>query len=443
MNTEFLLKGNIKFIFLRYIIPSIMGMLGVSLYILADTFFISNGLGTLGISALNISIPIYSLINGIGLLIGTGGATIFSIVKGNGEFDKFNNSFTISIVIGLSIGILFAIFGTVFSHKIAYTLGATEDTISFVNEYIRVIFVCSSMFILNNILLNFIRNDGNPKLAMIGMVISTLANIVLDYIFIYPLNMKMFGAALATGLSPIISCLILMFHFISKKNNFRFKIYRFTLKEIIPIILTGVPAFVTEMATGIVILLFNIVILGIAGDIGVAAYGIIVNVALVCMSLFTGIGQGIQPIISVNYGARKTKRIEKVIILSIILALSMGILLYILGIKFSKEITQIFNSDNSKLLLDMTVNGINLYFISFIFMGINIVVTTIFVSILRPRIAMLISMLRGFIISIPLLFILSSILKLNGVWLTMPFTEIITLVIEIIIVLRLNRLKKI
>lgn len=313
---EAILKGNITGVFFRYVTPGVIGMVGMSLYILADTYFIANGVGRLGLAALNIGLPAYNLIFGIGALLGIGGGTVFSILHGRGELGRANRPFTISAVLGTAFSLLFALLGLVAAEPIAFLLGATEETALYTTTYLRVILLFSPAFILNNIMTAFVRNDGNPHLAMAAMTISTLTNIVLDYVCIYPLKLGMFGAALATGLGSVLGLLIQLTHFLRRGNSLRLQRIRPTVRETLQIMRCGISNFITEFSAGIVILAFNAVILRLAGNTGVAAYGIAANIAIVCTAFFNGIGQGVQPIISTNYGALQMGRVWRAFLLA-------------------------------------------------------------------------------------------------------------------------------
>ena len=205
------------------------------------------------------------------------------------------------------------------------------------------------------------------------------------------------------------------------------------------IISLGVPSFITEVSSGLIILLFNFTILKISNNTGVAAYGIIANLALIVISIFTGIAQGIQPIISKSYGEGKIKNIRTIFKYGIITAIILGVGCYLFGLIFSEEIVNLFNSEGDKVLLSMAIGGINIYFSAFIFMGINIVTTSFFASINKPKESFAISMIRGLIIVIPLILLLPNFLGMTGVWLTIPLSEAITLFISIIIYFKYKR----
>ena len=426
-----LLNDNVSGIFFKYLIPSIGGMLGTSLYVLADTYFVANGIGSTGLAALNISIPIMNLFNGLGLLFGIGGATALSISKGRKKYNELNDIFTDSITLCLITGILLTLIGLLFLNPIVSLLGGSPDTFSMAKEYLKVIFTFTIAFFLNSTMTVIVRNDGAPKLAMWGMLSGTISNIFLDYIFIFIFGWGMWGAAFATALSPIISLCILSTHFIKKNNNINFKLPSININRIQRIISNGLSSFVTELSSGIVIFAFNTVILALKGDIGVAAYGIIANISLICASIFTGVGQALQPITSVNHGAGKTKRVEEALKFAIFTALSLGVIFLLIGYVFPETITSLFNKDNNPELTAITVKGIYLYFIAFIFMGLNIVVISYLQSIENAKTSTIISMCRGLIFILIGLFILPPFMNIHGVWLTMPFAEIGTIVLSL------------
>ncbi|MBD7916036.1 MATE family efflux transporter [Clostridium sp. Sa3CUN1] len=432
-------EDNIIKEFSKYVSLNVISMIGMSFYILADTFFIANGVGSIGLTALNLVLPLWSLVSGIGLMIGMGAGIRYSIQRGKNNEKGANRVFTHAILMGLIIGIIITAIGLSFSYDIVRILGADDIVAPLAGDYLKTLLSFSCIFILNNIVTAFVRNDNEPNLAMIAMIIGSLSNIVLDYIFIFPFKLGMFGAALATGTTPILSLLILSLHFIRKKNNFKVIKCKVNLLDIKTIISLGVPSFITEFSSGIIILLFNFTILGISNNTGVAAYGIIANLALIVISIFTGIAQGIQPIISKSYGEGKIKNTKTIFKYGLITSISLGIGCYFIGFKFSKEIVNLFNSEGDKVLLSMAIEGIKVYFIAFIIMGINIVTTSFFASINEARESFIISIMRGLIVVIPLIILLPKLFGMTGVWLTIPLAEVITLLISIIFYIKYRK----
>lgn len=428
-----LLEDSIGSLAARYMIPSVLGMLGLSMCIFFDTMFIGRGLGNLGLAALNVGIPMYSIFNSIGLIFGVGGATALSISIGKGRYDSANSIFTFSVISSVISGLIISILGLVFLEEFAIFLGASESTLPLVKDYLSAILSFGVAFIVIQTLSVFVRNDKNPKLVMWAVICSNVTNIVLDYIFIFPLNRGMRGAALATSIAQLVGIGILLFHFIFKKNTIylHIKEYKNSLKYAKRIITNGIPSLVNEMSAGVVIFIFNIVLVRIGGVDAVSAYSIISNVALIFIAIFNGISQGIQPIISVNYGANKTYRVMSGFNFARKIAFVSGVVFYIIGVSNPEFIARIF-SNNIEGILDITCSGIRIYFLAFIVMGINIVSIGFVQSIERSRISTIISLIRGFILISIVIVVMSYLMGLTGAWLTVPIVEGVTLIYTII-----------
>lgn len=418
--------------FIKYVSLNVLSMIGLSFYILADTYFISSGVGNMGVAALNIVLPVYCLISGIGLMLGMGAATHFSILIGEGKEKDASKCFTHAFCIGLLLGLVFFLVGTFFSSNIAMLLGADVVVMPLAETYLQTVMSFAPAFIINQIFVCFVRNDKQPRLTMIAMLSGSLSNVVLDYIFIFPLGMGMFGAAFATGLAPIISMLVLSRHYITKSNHFHFIKSKPSVTPLKHIFSLGLPSFITEFSSGIIMAIFNFIILGIAGSIGVAAYGIVANLALVVVSIFTGIAQGIQPVVSRNVGLKKFGDNKKILIYAITLAVILGAVFYFIGMFGAKTIANVFNKEQNIALTKMAIEGIQLYFIAFFIMGINIVVSAFFAASSKPFQSFVISITRGCVAIIPLSLLLSYLFQMTGVWLTIPSAEIVTLVISMI-----------
>lgn len=267
------------------------------------------------------------------------------------------------------------------------------------------------------------RNDGAPNISMAAMVTGSLSNVVLDYIFIFPLNMGIFGAVLATGFAPIISIGVLSIHFWKKRNQFHFVRCNIMLIEMKGICLSGIPSLITEVASGVVMIIFNMIILKLQGNIGVAAYGVIANISLVIISIYTGIAQGMQPIMSNGFGSGNQKKVNRILKYGMVLMVCLSIGIY-LGIFFgAAPLTAIFNSEGNAMLQKIAEQGMKIYFLACPFAGFNIILSVYFTSTDCPLPANIISILRGFLVIIPLTFFMAAIAKMTGVWLSFPLTE--------------------
>lgn len=432
-------KGTIFQTFFRYVSMNVLSMIGLSCYILADTYFVSSGVGSMGVAALNIVLPVYSLISAVGLMIGMGAATRYSILKGEGKDHDADHCFTMAIISGAAIGLVFTFIGLFFTGNLVDLLGADQEIKAAAESYLRTILLFSCAFILNQIFISIIRNDDKPNLSMAAMLIGSFSNVILDYVFIFPLGMGMFGAAFATGLSPIFSMMILSSHYFKKQNHFHFIKSKINLKTVSTLMMLGLSAFITEFSSGIIMMILNFIILRLSGNVGVAAYGIIANLALVIVAVFTGIAQGIQPIISANAGLKNYDNIKKTFSYAIILSIILGIVFLSVGVLLPEQITAIFNKEQNQELAQIAVQGIRLYFIAFLFMGLNIVSAAFFAAMSQPVKASVISLTRGCAAVIPSALVLSSLFHMNGIWMTIPCAELITAAISVFFLLLLKK----
>lgn len=426
--------------FARYASLNALGMLGFSCYILADTFFIAQGLGADGLTALNLAIPIYSLVHGCGLMLGMGGATRYSICRGQRDNDGASVAFVSLVYPAVLLVIIFVSAGLFFPTPLASLLGADAQVLTMTATYLRVILLFSPAFLLNDILVCFVRNDGSPRLSMTAMLAGSFSNIILDYVFIFPCQMGIFGAVLATGLAPCISLVVLSFH--RKHAGFGLRRCPVTPSLIGRMLALGLPSLVTELSSGIVILVFNFIILGLCGNTGVAAYGVVANLSLVVIALLTGIAQGVQPLLSHAYGRNAQSDIRQLMRYLIVTVLTLSIAIYALFIFCDTPVVAAFNSAQDAALQSIAEDGLRLYFLAIPFAGCNIALSFFFTSIGRALPAHCISLLRGLVLIVPMAFALSALFALIGVWLTFPATELLVTVCGVVLYWRSMRISK-
>lgn len=437
------MSKNIFSNFVKYVSFNVMGMLGLSFYVLGDTFFVAQALGATGLAALNFSISIYSLVHASGLMIGIGGAAKYSMLKSRSMDYEADKMFTSSVKLALAVSFVYIIIGIFGAERLALLLGADSDTLGMTRTYLTVTLCFAPFYLMNNTLLAFVRNDNNPNLAMIAMITGSVLNVILDYIFMFPLGMGMFGAAFATGLAPIISMGVLSIHFIKKKNSFRLIKCKVKLRVLADIIKLGMSAFVTEISSAIALITFNLIILQINGNLGVASYGIVANMALIGVAVFTGVAQGIQPLVSRSHGKRNIRDLRKIKKYSIITALILSVLIYA-GMFFKSDtIISIFNSENSREIADLTKTGIEIYFLGFLFAGFNIVISMYLSATERARDAFIISISRGCLIIVPLVILMSRVWDMSGVWLAFVITEFIVAIFSTYLLLKERKARRI
>jgi len=419
--------------FSKYAALNIAGMLGISCYILADTFFIANGIGAYGLAALNLAIPIYSFIHGCALMLGTGGSTKFVIAKCQGEQHRANTVFTTGMKAGFVLALIFLGCGLFLSRELTHLLKADAALYDMTHTYLRVILIFSPFFITNEQLLAYVRGDGNPSLAMTAMIAGSLANILLDYIFIFPMQMGIFGAVLATGIAPMVSMLILSSHVLSKHCGFHFVRCGTDRTIIKDLFILGFPSLVIEVSAGIVMIVFNLLIMKQSGNIGVAAYGIIANIALVTTAVFTGLAQGVQPLLSEAHSANDHNLMRDYIRYSLRSGALISIILYAMLSINSAPIVTLFNSETDTLLQALGERGIQLYFTALPFTAFNIILCAIFTAAEEAFPAHIVSLLRGLLIVLPAAFVLSQLFGINGIWITITATELLTAAIGILL----------
>lgn len=428
--------------FIWYASLNVLGMIALSCYILADTYFVANGLGSNGLAALNLAIPVYSFIHGTGLMLGMGGATRYSMLRSQGQEKKSNLVFTHSLVLVLCFAIFFVTLGLFFSAPLARLLGADTTVFDMCETYLKVLLLFSPMFLLNDCILCFARNDGTPQLSMAAMVTGSLSNVVLDYVFIFPMGMGIFGAVLATGLAPVISLGVLSPLFLKKRNHFHMVKLEPSSRMFGYIFATGVPSLVTEVSSGIVMIVFNMILLGLAGNSGVAAYGVIANLSLVVIAIYTGIAQGIQPLLSKYYGCGAADRVRKIFRYAVTTLIGLSALIYCCVFFGAEWITAAFNSDGNAALTAIAVPGLRIYFTGGIFAGLNIVMSVYFTSTDNASPANIISLLRGFLVILPMSFLLSGLFQLTGLWAAFPVTELLVTVVGVVLLRRCRSMKK-
>ncbi len=425
--------------YFRYVSANVLGMVGISCYILADTFFIAQGVGADGLTALNLAIPVFNLINGLGLMLGMGGATRFAIAGGKGEKQERREIFAHTFYLLCILSVLFVVGAVFFAPSIALWLGADSATKKMTTDYLRILMVFTPFFMCNNLLNCFVRNDGSPALSMAAMLAGSFFNIVFDYILVFPLHLGIQGAAMATAASPIVSICILSVHIFRKKNHFHFSLLKPRLKPWKDVCALGSTSLLVEISSGIVMLVFNLLILNIQGNIGVAAYGVVANIAMVLNAIYTGISQGMQPLVSRSYGKGDKRVSFQVLRYAMITAVCFAVFSYVILFLAANPIIAVFNKEKSPLLAEIAKRGMEIYFASFLFGGINIITAAFFSAMARPQFAFVITMLRGIVFVIPLAFLLSSLLGLTGIWLTMPMTEAVVMVLAIILQVGLKR----
>lgn len=420
--------------FYKYVSQNILGMIGFSCYVLADSYFISVAKGADGLTALNLVMPLYSIIFSVGEMIGVGSAIRYAIgkIKKDADADKY---FWNSLIWCVMSSVIFVFAGVFFSADIMRVLGADEHIVAVGNNYTKIFMCFAPMFMCNYVANAFVRNDGAPGIAMSATLFSSLFNIVFDYILMFPMKLGMEGAALATALSPVIGMAICCIHFFSKKSTIRIRVCRPSVKLLVSGCQLGVSAFVGEMSSAVITLAYNFVILGIVGNIGVAAYGVVANIAIVTTAAFNGIAQGSQPLISKCFGKGDREGCLQLKKMGYITAFVLAGIMYCILFTFSKEFVAIFNSEGSEMMAVYADMGVKLYFTGIFFAGLNIVGSGVFSATQEAVKAAVVSVARGFVFILGFVFLLSYLFEMTGVWLAYAAAEGATCVLMFVMLI--------
>ena len=303
-----LLETPVNKAFRHYLVPAISATLVTSIYILADTMMIGRGVGALGMAALNILLPLFSLFFATGLLFGVGGGVLMSISIGKGEERQAKEYFTAALIGVTCFAVFYLIVCNVCFDPLTAFLGRNESMDAYVRGYGKILVSGAPIFAFSSFLQAFVRNDKAPKLAMTAVISGGVTNVVLDYLFIFVIPMGMEGGAIATVIGSVVTVTILCTHFFSKHNTLRLVPMK-SIRQIGEVFINGLSSFIMDMSSGVIILLFNRQLLTYAGDLGVVVYGVVSNSALVVTSICNGIGQAAQPLLATNCGAGKQDRV--------------------------------------------------------------------------------------------------------------------------------------
>ncbi len=420
---------------LQYSIPAIIGMVVNALYNIVDRMFIGNipDIGSLAITGVGITMPIMTIVLAFGMLIGIGTTANISLNLGKGNRTTaeklLGNAFTLSIIVGLAI----AITGTIFANPILNLFGASENTLFYAKEYIGIILLGCTFNILSFALNSTVRADGNPKMSSITMVIGCGANIILDYLFIFVLNLGVKGAALATIISQAITFFIILYYYTAGNSNLKLKIENFKLKKhlVTMTFAIGIAPFATQIANSLVQVIANNALKTYGSDLAIGAMTVISSLNIIFMMPIFGINQGCQPIIGFNYGAKKYERAKEAFKYATIAACVICIIGFVSIQCFPTQIISLFNNDPE--LTTLAIKGIRIYLLMMPVVGINIVATSYYQSIGKAKISMFVSLLRQVILLIPFTIILPKFIGLDGVWAAGACADSLSVIITLIL----------
>lgn len=415
----------LKPLFLSYLFPAMIGMLLMSVNILVDGIFVSHGVGPSALAGVNIAVPIFSILLSISLWIGMGGATLYSISLGEGNKQRAHQLFTLAFTTMLMVVITIIGLLAFYLKEISYIFGASDVTFPYVQQYLHVILLFGVFYTIENLLSIFIRNDGNPRLAMLGLITTSVLNIILNYVFIFVLNYGVTGCALATAIATIIGTSVLCLHFFRPQSELKFVPSFFNLSDLRKIFAIGLPSFIVEASVAVIVILYNVTFLHYLGANGVTAYAMVNYIHTVLLTIFLGIGMALQPLVSYHHGARLIERLVALLKIGLATAFILGLTTALIAMLFPSQLMALFG-DSSFEIRSMAAQGFIHFAIGYVFLGINMVLAEFFQSIEKIRIATTIMLLRSIILFIPTLILLPKFLGPQAIWWTFPVAEGIT-----------------
>ncbi len=422
------LNGKIKPMYLKYLSAAFGSALITSVYSIVDTAMVGQYHGPQGTAALAVVAPVWNIIYSLGLLMGIGGSVIFSMKRGSKKGDGSENQYFTAAVIGAVILSVVAWIGVIcFERPILTFFGADESLLVMAQQYMRPIKYVFPLFLFNQMLAAFLRNDKNPGLATLGVLSGGLFNIFGDYFFVFSCDMGIYGAGLATAIGSGISFLVMMTHFLSRKNTLRLTKPEGLFRKLREISVTGFSTFFIDVAMGILTVLFNRQIMKYLGANALAIYGPIIQISTFVQCCAYSVGQAAQPIISTNFGAGKGARIKETLRLALWTTAFFGIFWTALSMACPNVYIRIFMAPTPEILT-IAPAIIRTYALSFLLLPFNIFSTYYFQAIMKPKAAFLVSVARGLIISGILIMALPVLTGAESLWFTMPITELLVMI---------------
>ena len=429
--------GSIGKTLFRYAVPSTMAVWIFALYTMVDGMFVGRGVGADALAAVNLSMPYISIMFAISILVTIGSATIVGVKRGEGKHEDASRLFSSTIYALLTFGLLVCALSYFFIEEIAVLLGARDELIPMVVEYLQTLLLFNAFYLVAYSMEVFVKVDGFPKLELMVIGIAAVMNIVLDYILVIRLGMGLRGAAIATGCAQMTQAIFLLLHFTGKlgaTGSLKFVRVMPRLRELFHFIKIGGPDCITEMSAGLMLLLFNNMILSYLGTSELSAFSVIGYANNLMLLTMIGLTQGMQPIVTFLRGRQDYVRITETIKLTIRIALAICTAAYAGVFFFGNHLAALFLKDAE--LISLSHQFMKVFCLAFILMGANIVISGFFTALEQPRTAGILSLMRGGVLGFILLMTLPLVMGAAGIWIVAPVSELITFSLAVILLKR-------
>lgn len=418
---------------LRFVMPTVFMMIVTSVYSIVDGFFVSNFVSKNAFAAVNLVMPVLMLLGAFGFMIGTGGSALAAKTIGEGNRKKADEIFSMLIFVVIIFSLFVGVAGFALMPQIVKALGASHLIYDDCVLYGRILICSVGFFMLQNSFQSFLVTAGKAKLGLIFSVISGVNNIIFDFLLVYVFRIGIKGAAVATLLSEILGGIMPFIYFLNKKNDSLLHITKakMDIKALLKACGNGSSEMLTNISTSVVSIVYNFQLMRLAQENGVSAYGVIMYVCFIFLAFYFGYAVGINPIVGYNFGAKHSDELKNVLKKSLILTVSIAIIMFACASSLSGVIAKAFVGYDTQLM-QMTAKALRLYSISFLFSGFNVFGSAFFTGLNNGKVSATISFMRTFVIQLAAVITLPMLLGINGIWLSVPVAEGVTLILTVI-----------
>lgn len=415
---------------LKFSIPAIVGMLVNALYNVVDRIFIGNSVGSVGIAGITIGFPIMLVIMAFAMLIGIGANALISIRLGEQRKEEAELILGNAMILLIGTAAVISILGLIFIEPLLRIFGASEAVLPYAKQYLSIILLGTVVQSVGFGMNNFIRAEGNPKIAMLTMLIGAILNTILDPIFIFIFGWGIRGAAIATVLSQVASTAWVLHHFLGGGSTLKIhaKNLKLHMNIVGKILALGTAPFLMQMAASVLNAIMNKSLTVYGGDIAVSGMGVVMSITMLILMPIFGINQGAQPIIGYNYGAKKFDRVKKALKLAILAATTIASVGFVITRVFTAQLIAVFNRTDAGLLAFGT-RAISIYLIFLPIIGFQIVSANYFQAVGKPKHASFLSLSRQVLLLIPALLILPRYFGLDGVLMAGPVADLVSSIV--------------
>lgn len=412
---------------LRFALPSIIMMIFMSLYTIVDGIFVSRYVGSNALSSLNIVYPVINVVIAVAMMFATGGNAIISQYLGRGEKKEARECLSQFVLIGFCVSVMIMGIALCFLTPICYFLGAKDTLLADCRIYLKILVLFAPACMLQTLFQSYLVTAGQPGLGMILTIGAGILNVMLDYVFIVCFRMGVSGAALATGIGQSVPAVAGLIFFFTTKKELYFTRFPIRVKEIGKACYNGSSEMVAQLSNALVTFLFNIILIGLVGEHGVAAITILLYGQFLFNAFYIGLSIGVSPVVGFQYGAGDKRQLQRVYKITMAFVIVSSAVITLFSIAASKSIVTIFTKEAETFALAST--GFRIFAVNFLFSGINIVSSGFFTALSNGKISALISFSRTLVFMVISLLTLPHIWGVTGVWVAVPVAEFVTLLL--------------